>query len=150
MRLEDHPTVQKVLKDRKSGPEDGPLDAAWLRKLCLDAGADDVGFVGIDRPDIADQLLDIHKILPETRTLISLVSRMNKDAVRTATRSIANHEFHETYQSVNEAARHIVRELEQMGIPAVNAVAAFPMEVQNFPGKNWPISHKPIADAAGL
>lgn len=150
MRLEDHPTVRKVLKDRKSGSEDGPLDATWLRKLCLDAGADDVGFVGIERPDIADQLFDIQKILPETRTLISLVSRMNKDAVRTATRSIANHEFHETYQSVNEAARHIVRELEQMGIPAVNAVAAFPMEVQNFPGKNWPISHKPIAEAAGL
>jgi AcrR family transcriptional regulator len=28
---------------------------AWLRQLCLDAGADDVGFVERDRPGIADQ-----------------------------------------------------------------------------------------------
>ncbi len=150
MRLDDHPTVLKVRAAEASPATTEPLSAAWLEELCLGAGADDVGFVAIDRPEVADQKTDILSILPETKTLISIVSRMNRDAVRTATRSIANHEFHETYQTVNEAARHIVRQLEEMGIPAVNAVAAFPMEVQNFPGKNWPLSHKPIAEAAGL
>jgi len=150
MRLDDHPTVLKVRAAKTPPAPSEPLSAAWLKDLCLDAGADDVGFVAIDRPDIAGQVADILKILPETKTLISIVSRMNRDAVRTATRSIANHEFHETYQSVNEAARHIVKALEAKGIPALNAVAAFPMEVQDFPGKSWPISHKPIAEAAGM
>ncbi len=150
MRLDDHPTVLKVRATEAPPATPDPLDAAWLKKLCLEAGADDVGFVAIDRPEVADQKADILSILPETQTLISIVSRMNRDAVRTATRSIANHEFHETYSSVNEAARHIVKALEAKGIPALNAVAAFPMEVQDFPGKSWPISHKPIAEAAGL
>ncbi len=150
MRLDDHPTVQKVKAAGSRPSKEEPLDAAWLKDLCKRAGADDVGLISIDRPDIADHKMDILSILPETQTIISIVSRMNRDAVRTATRSIANHEFHETYQSVNEAGRHIVKELEAMGIPAINTVAAFPMEVQNFPGKNWPISHKPIAEAAGM
>jgi hypothetical protein len=30
-----------------------PLDADWLRQLVLEAGADDVGFVEIDRPELA-------------------------------------------------------------------------------------------------
>ncbi|MCE7999079.1 MAG: 4Fe-4S ferredoxin [Rhodobiaceae bacterium] len=150
MRLDDHPTVQKVRATRALKTEEEPLNATWLKELCKKAGADDVGLVSIDRPEIADQKMDILSILPETKTLISIVSRMNRDAVRTATRSIANHEFHETYTSVNETARHIVKELEARGIPAVNAVAAFPMEVQDFPGKSWPVSHKPIAEAAGM
>lgn len=150
MRLDDHPTVLKVRASSSARERDAPLNATWLKELCMKAGADDVGLVSIDRPEIADQKADILSILPETKTLISIVSRMNRDAVRTSTRSIANHEFHETYQSVNEAARHIVKELEAMGIPAINAVAAFPMEVQDFPGKSWPISHKPIAEAAGV
>ncbi|CAJ1411653.1 unnamed protein product [Effrenium voratum] len=150
MRLDDHPTVLKVKAAAASRAPEEPLNATWLKELCKKAGADDVGLVSIDRPEIAGQKADILSILPETKTLISIVSRMNRDAVRTATRSIANHEFHETYTSVNEAARKIVKELEAMGIPAINAVAAFPMEVQDFPGKSWPISHKPIAEAAGL
>jgi len=150
MRLDDHPTVLKVKAASASRSPDEPLNATWLMELCKKAGADDAGLVSIDRPELAGQKADILSILPETKTLISIVSRMNRDAVRTATRSIANHEFHETYTAVNEAARKIVKELEAIGIPAINAVAAFPMEVQDFPGKSWPISHKPIAEAAGL
>ena len=156
MRLDDHPTVQKVRKarDQKANePQNkasSPLASDWLRTLCLSAGADDVGFVAIDRPELAEHLLDIKNIFPDTKTVISLVSRMNREAVRSSTRSIANHEFHETFQAVNEVGRKIVRELEKLGIPSVNTVAAFPMEVQNFPGKTWPLSHKPIAEAAGL
>jgi len=46
--LEEHPTVEA--RRKKSAPEkvSQPLDAAWLRQLCLDAGADDVGFVAVD------------------------------------------------------------------------------------------------------
>src|SRR6266542_1480588 len=46
--LKEHPTVEAHRK--KSAPEkvSQPLDAAWLRQLCLGAGADDVGFVAVD------------------------------------------------------------------------------------------------------
>src|SRR5215831_3359829 len=48
VNLEEHPIVKRIL-ERSSGAERagevGPLDGDWLRRLCLDAGADDVGFV---------------------------------------------------------------------------------------------------------
>ena len=52
MKLEDHPTVQRIrLKTMPSvPPKKQSLDAAWLKQLVLDAGADDVGFVEIGRP----------------------------------------------------------------------------------------------------
>jgi hypothetical protein len=34
-------------------PEASTLDASWLREVALAAGADDVGFVGVDRPETA-------------------------------------------------------------------------------------------------
>ena len=51
MKLEDHPTVQRIhLKTVPSVPsKKESLDARWLKQLVLDAGADDVGFVKIDR-----------------------------------------------------------------------------------------------------
>lgn len=45
----------------------------------------------------------------------------------------------------------VVQQAERvLGHRAVNAVAAFPMEQDKFPGKNWALSHKPIAVAARL
>src|SRR5256886_4445984 len=82
--------------NRGEVPTDQVLDAAWLRQLCLDAGADDVGFVERDRPEIADQKADIENVFPRTRTLISVVCRMNRENIRTPARSISNLEFHHT------------------------------------------------------
>ncbi len=155
MRLDDHPTVKKVRNGKSPAAqiprdESGAIKADWLRAVCLEAGADDVGFVSVDRPELASQQLEISMRFPRAKTLISIVARMNRGAVQSHTRSIANHEFHEAYDTVNEAGRHVVRKLEDLGIPAVNAIAAFPMEVQTFPGKSWYIAHKPVAEAAGL
>ena len=127
----------------------GLLDASRLRQLCLDCGADDVGFVGIDRPEIADQRHEIATVFPATKSLISIVCRMNREPVRSPMRSVTNNEFHETYDHVNDVARKITRRLEDLGIRALNLVSAFPMEV-NRPGKSWIVGHKPVAEAAGL
>ncbi len=147
--LEDHPTARAV-RGRIPLPGAGPLAAGRLRQICLDAGADDVGFVAIDRPEVADQRADILKAFPATRTLVAFVCRMNREPIRTPQRSVANLEFHETTDRVNEVARAIVRQLEAMGVPALNPPAGFPMEMANFPGKIWVVSHKPVAVAAGL
>src|SRR3954454_3133844 len=152
MKLEDHPTVQRM--HRKTVPsvpsKQESLDAGWLKQLVLDAGADDVGFVEIGRPALDDQRADILQGFPRTRTLISFVVRMNREAIRTPARSVANTEFHHSGDEVNDVARRVVRTLEDRGIRALNPAMGFPMEMDRFPGKIWIVSHKPVAVAAGL
>jgi epoxyqueuosine reductase QueG len=154
MQLAEHPTVKRFREqraDRTDLPEAQVLDAAWLRQLCLDAGADDAGFVESERPEIADQKAEIQSVFPRTKTLISFVSRMNRENIRTPARSISNLEFHHTTDETNEVARRIVSSLEKLGIGAINGGAAgFPMEADRWGSKMWVISHKPVAVAAGL
>jgi ferredoxin len=147
--LDQHPTVVAV-RSRPARPAPGRVSAAWLREVCLAAGADDVGFVAIDRDEIAADRPDILQTFPETKTLVSLVCRMNREPVRNPARSVANLEFHRTGDHVNDTARDIVRVLEDEGIRAMNAPVGFPMEATKFPGKIWVVSHKPVAVAAGL
>lgn len=151
-KFDNHQTVKKF---REQNPLDNftsasPLDADWLRRLCLEMGADDVGFVEIDRQEIADQRQDILIAFPPTKTLVSFVCRMNRENVRSPARSVANVEFHTTGDEVNQIGREIVATLEQKGIRALNPAMGFPMEMDRFPGKIWVVSHKPVAVAAGL
>ncbi|WP_193198759.1 SCP2 sterol-binding domain-containing protein [Nostoc sp. MG11] len=151
-KFDNHQTVKKF---REQNPLDNstpvsPLDADWLRRLCLEMGADDVGFVEIDRQEIADQRQDILVAFPPTKTLVSFVCRMNRENVRSPARSVANVEFHTTGDEVNQIGREIVATLEQKGIRALNPAMGFPMEMDRFPGKIWVVSHKPVAVAAGL
>src|SRR3954468_13754419 len=114
MKLEDHPTVQRIrLKAVSSVPsKKESLNAGWLKQLVLDAGADDVGFVEIGRPALDDQRDDILKAFPHARTLISFVVRMNREAIRTPARSVSNTEFHHSGDEVNDVGRNVVRILE--------------------------------------
>src|SRR5262245_36240325 len=116
--LSDHPTVQRVRA--KATPDAAarhaqPLDPAWLRTLCLAAGADDAGFVSVDHADLAGQRSDILALFPAAKALISIVCRMNRENIRTPMRSVANLEFHHTTDEVNEVTRRIVRALDGEG-----------------------------------
>jgi len=152
MKLDEHPTVRQVRARPAAVSANStlPLDAEWLRQQALDAGADDVGFVEIGRAALDDQRTDILRHVPYTRTLISFVVRMHREAIRAPARSVANLEFHHAGDEVNEVARRLVRLLEDQGIRAVNPAMGFPMEMDQFPGKLWVVSHKPVAEAAGL
>jgi NAD-dependent dihydropyrimidine dehydrogenase PreA subunit len=154
-RLDTHPTVVSYRARQASGPPGGGsgpaiLEHDRLRELCLAAGADDVGFVELTRPQVADQRADIEAAFPHARTLISFVLRMNRENIRTPARSVANLEFHHTNDETNEVGRAIVEVLEAQGIRALNPSVGFPMETDRFPGKMWVVSHKPVAVAAGL
>jgi len=131
---------------------DSPVFAAdWLRQLCLDAGADDVGFVELERLTLAAERPHIERAFPRTRSLISFVVRMNRESVRNPARSIANTEFHHTGDEVNDIARRITAALEQAGIRALNPPMAFPMEADRWGAERmWVVAHKPVAVAAGL
>src|SRR5437764_8835619 len=153
MKLADHPTV-KAFYDKAvqapAPPAPTKLDADWLRRLCREAGADDVGLVEISRPALDDQRDDILRAFPPTKTLLSFVCRMNREPIRSPARSVANLEFHHTGDHVNEVARKVVATLEKQGIRALNPAMGFPMEMDQFAGKIWVVSHKPVAVAAGL
>ena len=148
-RLDDHPTVIRH-RERPVLASPGVLDAGRLRRLCLDAGADDVGFVAIGRAELDDQRDDIVRNYPWTKGLISIVCRMNREPIRSPARSVANLEFHHTGERVNEVTRAIVAALEGEGHRAVNPSMGFPMEMDRAGDKIWVVSHKPVAVAAGL
>src|SRR5256885_6978079 len=120
MSLAEHPTVRRFHErhGERPGPAEppGPLDAAWLRQLCLDCGADDAGLVEISRPALDDQRADVLRAFPPTKTLLSFVCRMNREPIRSTARSVANLEFHHTGDHVNEVARKVVSALEAKGV----------------------------------
>src|ERR1700756_5917565 len=113
MKLADHPTVRRFHENASSRSAPSTvLDAAWLRQLCLDCGADDAGLVEISRPALDDQRADILRTFPPAKTLLSFVCRMNRGPIRSPARSAANLEFHGSYDHANEVARKVVAALE--------------------------------------
>jgi NAD-dependent dihydropyrimidine dehydrogenase PreA subunit len=157
-RIDSHPTVlafraRQAAEPASPSPAPAPAVLAFdeLRALCLAAGADDVGFVEITRPELVEEKTRIEAIFPHARTLISVVGRMNPENVRTPARSVANLEFHHALHDTDDVARRIVAALEEQGVRAMNAAAVgFPMEMDRFPTRIWTVAHKPVAEAAGL
>ncbi len=127
-----------------------PFTAAGLRELALACGADDAGCVALNRTELDDQRQEILAVFPPTRSLLSIVVRMNREPVRSVARSVANAEFHEATDHVNSVARKVVAALEQRGVRALNPPSGFPMEAGRWGEKMWVVSHKPVAVAAGL
>jgi len=129
--VKQHPTVEA--HRQRPAPEkiSELLDAVWLRQLCLNAGADDVGFVEVDRPSLAEERPHIKRAFPHARSLISFVLRMNRDNVRSPARSVANSEFHHTGDEVNDVARRITAALERARIRA-SAGKFFKKALDNF------------------
>ena len=148
--LQQHPTVVHVRSRDRNAEERTSLSSNELRQICLDCGADDAGVISIDRSELDDQRDDILKVAPWTKSLISFACKMNREPIRSPARSMANLEFHNTGDRTNEVARKVVTALEQRGLRAVNPAMGFPMEMDQFPGKVWYVSHKPVAVAAGL
>ena len=151
--ISNHPTVKKLKESNRLLSNSKPkikLDTDWLRTLCLNAGADDVGFVEIERKELSDQKRDILNLFPRTKSLISFVCKLNRENIRVPARSVANVEFHLINDHTNNVARKIVNLLEKEQVTAINPPTGFPMEMANWPEKMWAVSHKPIAVAAGL
>lgn len=80
----------RAVRSRGAAGPRVPIDADWLRALCLEAGVDDVGFVSVDDPAVESERGHADAALPGVRSYISLVVRMNRDNVRSTARSVAN------------------------------------------------------------
>lgn len=153
MRLQEHPTVKWFNQQghTQRAPEKADkLEAAWLRQLCVQAGADDVGFVEIHRPDVDDQRDEILEAFPETRAVACLAFALHREDLRTVCHSVTNLEFRHCWDHANRTARTIVRDLGEKGIRALNIPAGFPFEMDRWPEKMWLTCDKIIAEQAGL
>ncbi|MCJ2029434.1 2Fe-2S iron-sulfur cluster-binding protein [Methylobacterium sp. J-043] len=117
----------------------------------MKCGADDVGFIGIDRAELEPQHDEILRHYPWTRSLLSIVVKMAQAPVRGTPRSVANLEFHRAGHDTNAVCAEIVARLQERGIRAVNPSMGFPMEMDQNPGNAiWIVAHKPVAVAAGM
>ncbi len=127
------------------------LDADELRRLGREAGADDVGFVEIERPGLGPEAANARRLFPRTQTLISFVTVSNPDAIRSISRAVANEAWHDNHRRADDVADRIVTELGRRGVGAVGTALGFPMETRPEAGaKPWEIEHKVIAVEAGL
>jgi NAD-dependent dihydropyrimidine dehydrogenase PreA subunit len=126
------------------------ISASDLVALARECGADDAGVVSMDDPALAEERPHVLNAFASTRTLLGLVKRMHREPVRSPARSVANLEFHSVGHEIDAIARRIVRALEDRGVRALNPAMAFPMEMENFPQRGWVVSHKRVAEAAGL
>jgi hypothetical protein len=120
-----------------------------LQQICLDAGADDTGFVEISRPAISPEYDNMLRIFPETQTIVSLVQRANRDGILSPSLPVVDWEFSKTYGAVSEAASGIIKRINSLGFRGVAIPPGFPMDMSRWPGKVWEVSHKLIAQEAG-
>jgi len=153
MNLDDHPTVQWYRQRETTRPDSDrstQLDPQLLRRLCIEAGADDAGFVETKRLAIADQMTDLMAVFPTNRSLICTVHRLNHENLRTIAHSVTNLEFQQAWKNANQTARTIAFRLQELGIRALNVPVGFPMEIDRWPDRMWLSCDKINAIEAGL
>ncbi len=121
-----------------------------IKKICLEEGADDAGFVEITREALGNSMKEAQTLYPKTKTIISFCKRNNPENIQSVSRPLANEEFHKTYDDLSIIARKIIRRLNDVGIRGVSCHPTFPMDMNDWAGKIWQISHKPIAEQAGI
>lgn len=152
MRLEEHPTVKAYYNQRGSdaGAQSPVLSAEWLRESALACGADDAGPVSMDAPAVKSQKKEILAAFPETKCVVSVLVKLNPENVRCVYRGVADTEFKDGFERVNKAAGKLAAVLTENGVRALAPPSGFPMDPDRWPGRMWPVSHKLVAEAAGL
>lgn len=133
------------------GTDESPvLDAAWLRQLCLDSGAQDVGFAALHNPGLETERDYVLEALPGTCSLISYCIRLSRDNMRSRATSNGNNELDRGIPLVDRIGHDISVALQGIGVRAAYPSVAFPMELHRLPSRGWVVSHKLAAVAAGL
>jgi epoxyqueuosine reductase len=124
--------------------------AETIKKICLEAGADDAGLVDIDRGSLEKEREGILQVYSLARSVISLIVTNNRENLQSPARYVANEEYHHTGDKTSGLAREILRRLNRIGIRGVVVNKGWPMNLDQYPGKIWDVSHKIMAVEAGL
>jgi epoxyqueuosine reductase QueG len=132
------------------GRKNRVYSTAEIKKICLDAGADDVGLVDLDRDSLSNEREGVLHVYSLARSVISIVMANNRENMQSPARYVANEEFHHTGDRTSSVSREILRRLNQLGIRGVVVNKDWPMAMDRYPGKIWDVSHKTMAVEAGL
>lgn len=124
--------------------------AEAIKKICLEAGADDAGLVDLDRESLEKEREGALYVYPLARSVISIIVTNNRENLQSPARYVANEEYHHTGDKISELSREILRRLNRIGIRGVVVNKAWPMNLDRYPGKIWDVSHKIMAVEAGL
>lgn len=113
--------------------------------------ADDVGLISVDDPAIAHELQEVLWVYPHAKTLVCLIAKENPAAMQSRYLPTANHELYTCEERLFEMGRETVEVVESLGGAGLTTTIGWPQEVsQRWADKIWPLSHKLVAQAAGL
>jgi len=138
------------VSDKITAKKKKPFSAEEIREICLEMGADDVGFVDLDRESVASEKKSILGIYPPARSVIALIKAMNRENIQSTARNVSNDEYHSVGDEFSGICRKIMRRLNQRGIRGLVPTKSWPMDLNKWPGKIWDVSHKIMAVEGGL
>ncbi len=127
-----------------------PIDLAAFKRE-VGTWADDVGVISIDDPAIAHEREEVLYVYPHARSLVCLIGEENKAAMQSRYLPTANHELYSCEERIFQMGHRTVKYLNGLGAEALTTTIGWPQEVsQRWADKIWPLSHKLVAQAAGL
>jgi ferredoxin len=141
-----------ALDDKHVAPRTvrSPISAEEFKKQVAEF-ADDVGIISVDDPAIAHELHEIRYVYPHTRTLVCVIGEENRAAMQSRYLPSANHELYTCEERVFEMSRRTIKRIQALGGEGLSTTIGWPQEVsQRWADKIWPLSHKLVAQAAGL
>jgi len=147
--MKNHPTIQ-WFKENTPGAAREKINLPMLKNLALECGADDAGVTHAGHSILEQDMPDILSVFPGTKSLISVVIRLNPDNIGCVSRDVAENEYIYGNERVNDTLRKMSQALNAKGIRAMHPAAAFPMDMSKWPGKTRVVSHKTVARAAGM
>ncbi len=151
MKLSDHPTV-KGYENGKSKMQRPKTthEAAYLKQLAMEAGADDVGIISLSCKAVAEYKQGLLEVMPDTQSVMVLAFRVNQTLLRSQAHSVVDNEFKQGWTAANKISRQLVARFGQNNIKALNMPTGFPFEAKRWPGKMWLTCDKDFAVEAGL
>ena len=78
-----------------------------IKRVCIEEGVDDAGFVEIDRKEFGRVREEVLRLYPKTKTIISICKHLNPENIQGISRSLANNEFHKTNDELSNISRAI-------------------------------------------
>lgn len=131
-------------------PVRAPISASELKRR-ISEFADDVGLVHVDHPALAHEREEIRWVFPHARTLVVLVSEENRAGMQSRYLPSANHALYQSEERLFAMGDRTLALVRSLGGSGLTTTVGWPQEVsQRWADKIWPLSHRLVAQAAGL
>ena len=128
-----------------------PVPLAEFERRVLALGVEDVGVVSIHHPALAHEFREIRYVYPHARSLVVMIGEQNKASMQSRYLPTANHELYECEERLFQWGHKVIKYVNSLGGEGLTTTIGWPQEVsQRWADKIWPLSHKLVAQAAGL